>query len=226
MAIAFVAKLTEGHSTTYTTTTVDTSGGNFLVAYVSENSAGGVTGITDNKSNSFTALTDQFVGAPGGRMFYAKNATCGTLHTFTVTMGGTDYANVCVAAFSGVDTTAPADQQNGFSSAGYAATTVQPGSITPSVDNCLVVTGIGTQDGSSASINGGFTITDFNPTSGGNFWGSGMAYLIQTTAAAANPTWTSSVEWHNLGISIESFKSSAGGGAPALHLLTTLGAGN
>jgi hypothetical protein len=120
-------------------------------------------------------------------MYYAANPTVGTGHTFT-NSGAFNYSSICAAAFSGVKTTSPFDQQNG---AGASSTTLATGSVTPSENNELVVTHLSFSGaGLPTSINGGFTETNDVEFGSGNNYGSTMAYLVQTTATAANPTWT------------------------------------
>ncbi len=105
-------------------------------------------------------------------------------------------------AFSGADTVVPFDQQNGVATP-TTTTSYQPGSITPSENNEVIVTAITSGGGvTSYSIDSGFTISDQFDLSGGGHFPLGMAYLIQTSAAASNPTWS----WSN---SLASAKLSA-----------------
>jgi hypothetical protein len=65
-------------------------------------------------------------------------------------------------------------------------------SITPSTNNQVVVTGVEFVDtaGATYTINSGMTVSDSKPWLSGNYRGSAMAYIIQTTATAIQPTWT------------------------------------
>jgi hypothetical protein len=110
------------------------------------------------------------------------------LHTFTATAS---FASIGILAFNHTNTGANADGDTGLD---LNAGALAPGSLTPSQDNSVVVTMVGSanQDGQVGhTINGGFTLVDdVIGVSASGFTGLGTAYLIQTTAAAANPTWT------------------------------------
>jgi hypothetical protein len=109
-----------------------------------------------------------------------------------------------VAAFSGVIASSPFDVENGTGSS--SASSLQPGSIMPSQNNKLVIAAVASgNNGSPFSINGGFTKNEDEPGAGNTF-DVAMAYLIQTSAAAANPTWTASATV-DIAAAIASFKS-------------------
>lgn len=185
MAYALIANAAaeSTNSITATTAAIDTTGANLIVLAV--NRAVGVT-PTDSKSNTWTSLTSRGTD-PFTTIWYVFNPTVGTGHTFAVSVGNS-YPSIFVSAWSGA-VTSPFDAENGASSA--SASTLQPGSITPSENNELVITVVGsTVEGTTYSINGGFTITNQVDGADSLAYGGAMAYLIQTTAAAANPTWT------------------------------------
>lgn len=69
-------------------------------------------------------------------------------------------------------------------------TSVQPGSLTPSVDNSLVVTVCGAYAGTITLSGGSGYTTPSTITQDSHHIGIGVAYKAQTTAAAENPTWT------------------------------------
>ncbi len=125
----------------------------------------------------------------------------------TVTISGTVSA-VVFAAFSGVDTSSPFDQQNGFQNC--SGSTCPPGSITPSANNELVVSSLCWTDAGNSSIDSGMTIIDQIPLVGGVNYGAVLAYIVQTSAGAINPTWTAPTT--TVATTIASFKS---GGAAA-----------
>ncbi len=181
---------------------IDTSGANLLVVVVSYLTASPPT-LSDSKSNSWGSPILTEVGASGGSaaMYYCKNPNIGTAHTFTLT-GGADNS-ACFAAFDGRDTTSPLDQSSGANLG-----SVQPGSITPSTDNQLVVAVSGGGIGTTGTVDSGMTVTDFNPFVGGTGYHSVLAYIIQSTAGAINPTFADAG-----GIIIASFK--AGSSPPA-----------
>src|SRR5204863_2222713 len=70
----------------------------------------------------------------------------------------------------------------------------QPGSVTPSQDNEVLVTGYGGDtNATTATIDSGFTVSDTFAYVGGSNMGGSAAYLIETTAGAKNPTWSAGV---------------------------------
>lgn len=194
-----------------TTPAINTTGADILVVGISD--IGGSGTITDSKGNTWTPLSLATQGSLHARLVYAKSPTVGSGHTFTVTDTG-GFPSIYVAAFSGSNLSAPFDQENTGTSA--SGTTVQPGSITPSADNELIVTMEATNSTPKPySIDSGFVITDSSNNAGSNFAGA-LACLIQTSAAAVNPTWTMS---QSLGqaATIASFKAAAvAGGDPNL----------
>lgn len=219
MAIAFVAGATAGSVGAIDDTTtgqIDTTGANLLVVVGTYYGLAGTpvsTDINDSKANTWSVGTEyETVGANSGiRIWYSVPTSVGSGHTFTfdADVARAQYVSITVAAFSGA-AASPFDQQNGNNGGGAA--TIQPGSVTPSENNCVVITGVVT--GGSAtidSINGGFTISNTTQYSNGVHLGGSLAYLIQTTAAAANPTWTLSAS-ADCAAAIMSFKGPGGGG--------------
>lgn len=167
-----------------TTGSMNSTGATLLVAVQSTYFFGGNT-ITDSKSNTWIAATVHGnVGGNDGdtcQIWYSTSPIVGSGHTFTTC--GSGYPALAVAAFSGVSAS-PFDNENG--NFGDNISSLTTGSITPSVNNCLVIAGMGIRDTPTSpfTINGGFTVTDSAEN------GAGLAYLIQTSAAAANPTWS------------------------------------
>ena len=105
--------------------------------------------------------------------------------------------SLAVKAFSGVQAT-PFDQENGATLTS-AGTSHQPGSVTPSEANELVVTGIGFASEATESnvtidssfLPGTMVIdVDWSQVTDGDHFGSALAYKIQSSASAENPTWT------------------------------------
>lgn len=216
MAIAFVvstsAVAVAGGA--ITTPAIDTSGANFLVATVDAfNGVNPIGNVTDSKGNTWANLTTHVSngGNVSGFIAYVKNATVGSGHTFSFGTTAT-FPGICVAAYSGVDVTAPFDQQNGADN--VAASTGQPGTITPSAAGALVIACAQYLDATNvASVNGSFILQENQASDAtATHVGSSLAYLIQTSAAAANPTFTataagSSRQW----LGIASFLAATGG---------------
>lgn len=188
MAIAIVAgtSVSANSFTTATTSAVDTTGCTLLIAVISCFSTGGAAVFSDSKSNTWTKLTLRDSGNTTNLIAYAQNPTVGSGHTFSGT-SGTFFGSICVSGFSGTATTSVFDQQNGATTAG--ATTLATGSVTPSANNELIIASAGSASvGQPYTIGSGFTIAVQDP--GGSSYPSGLAYLIQTSASAINPTWT------------------------------------
>lgn len=165
---------------------IDSTGANFLVATIAD--ADGTSTLSDSKSNLGWTKRTTYGTAPRISIWYCANPTVGTAHTFTVTATG-KYPTLSVASFSGGATVAPYDVENGATLSN--ASLISTGSITPTADNMLVIAGLARDGAASASsINGGFTIAQDHGIVGGQAYGGSMAYLIQTTAAAANPQWS------------------------------------
>lgn len=166
---------------------------------------------TDSKSNTYTPLTKRTGTDQSNRLYYCLGPTVGSGHTVTVgSPTGNVYCVVEVMFFTG-DASWVFDTENGAGAT--AVTSKQPGSITPTANGAIVVSGIGSGLATSFTVNGSF-VAETLDTSGGAHVGGGAAYLIQTSAAAANPTWS----WTNSGnaaASIASFVPSGGGAATA-----------
>lgn len=170
---------------------VDTTSADFLVGSLDANQGTTVT-VSDSYSNTWTPLTVQTTTAAcQNRLYYVANPTVGTGHTFTI--AGTNITGTMqVAAFSGVKVTSPLDVQNGSNSGASSVTTIQPGSVTPSASAELIVSGACTFNVGAPplTVSSGLTVTDSVGAVGGTNYGGAMGYLVQSPAAAINPTWT------------------------------------
>jgi hypothetical protein len=184
-----------------TTAGFDTTGATLLTAAISDYSADSST-LSDSKvGNTWTPLTLQTSGPSRIRIYYCVPTSVGSGHTATATPASFSYCTVAFAAWSGAHAT-PFDTQNG------AAGVAQPGSVTPSVDNCLIFQAL-THSDSAPTINGGYTVLDTVALASSVHFGIGVAYLIQTTAGATNPTWVAPTA---PSASCAVFKPSLGGG--------------
>jgi len=169
-------------------TAINSSGASLLIAACSTIGTTSPT-VSDSKSNTWvTGPPTQYSNAATYtvQLYYATSVTVGTGHTFSLTGGS---ANFCsFSAWSNTKTTAPFDTENGATN---NQLTLQPGSITPAADNALIIS-IATehQDNTTApTVDSGMTILDSSPNAGN--LPTAVAYKIQTTATAINPTWTS-----------------------------------
>lgn len=129
-----------------TTDAIDTSGAVLIVAAVGD--LDGLSVVTDNKGNTYTALTAHVstantspsvpAGDTGGgsRLHYVLNPIVGSGHTFTST--GTA-SNIFVIAYEGPADPA-FDRENGAHRT-VPGTTINTGTITPRSSPALVITG-------------------------------------------------------------------------------------
>lgn len=205
--IAHVASVTAAGpgSDTITSGAINTTGADLVVVEVSWYT--GTTAsptLSDSKSNTWTGLTQQTNNSRASRLFYCAGATVGTGHTFTLA-GSVLFGVISAVAVSGAHA-APFASENGVS-VGFA-NSGQPGSVTPPEDGCLVVTGLTLEHASSATgVDGGFTAA-FTELGSDNI-GGGLAWLVQATAAAVNPTWSWSGGGSSFASTIAAFKPAA-----------------
>lgn len=208
MLLTHAAVVSASGGATATTAAINTTSATILVACVTNYNFDTATAtVADSKSNTWAHLTDPGYGTINNTntIFYVVNPTVGSGHTFSATG---NYASITVASFSGIATVTPLDQTSTNSGAYNAsATTQQPGSITPSQPNTLIVTcEVNGGSGSlTQSINSSFTITDQQNDASGSRAGTALAYLVQGAAAAVNPIWTHS-EASNIQATMTSFK--------------------
>jgi hypothetical protein len=194
---------------TSTTPGIDTTGATLIVISLSylidAPASGGTPTISDSKGNTWTPLTEY---ATSGHAFdgeikllYTFPSSVGAAHTFSANLASSFNA-ITVAVFGGKSATF--DQETGATSPG--ATTQQPGSITPSANNALLVSGclfVDAGETGDASINSGFTLVHSKSDASG--FGSAIAYKIQTSAGAENPTWTSPSASDRMGATLATF---------------------
>lgn len=188
---AVVAQVKAGSSNTVSVTTsaVNTSTADLIIINVGWYSGiSAVLVVTDSKGNLYTPLTAHTNASDVvDQLFYCPQPTVGSGHTFTATGGGAIYPGINVLAVSG-SAVAPFGAESAGGTA-TAASTIQPGSLTPGADNALMVTGVG-WDGDSAgvSVNQSF-VANTLPFAVTFNEGASLAYLVLAVAAAKNPTW-------------------------------------
>jgi hypothetical protein len=73
------------------------------------------------------------------------------------------------------------------------------------------------------SVDSGFTITDEKPSIGGTSFGAGIAYLVQASATAQNPTWTVNAVFYCGGSGSFTFGGGGGGCTDPPKLITLMG---
>jgi hypothetical protein len=186
-----------------TTSAIDTTGANLIVISLAWY-AGTTSNCTptDSNSNTWSALTQaNAYNAGKNQLFYAYAPTVGSGHTFSCSCTSGTPA-LAVAAFSGA-ASAPFDQQSTAIADAGGETSHATGSITPTQDNELIISGFGTLIPETFSADSGMTIA--NQITAGV--GGGLAYKIQTTAAAINVTWSWTTSTPYVALTIASFKA-------------------
>lgn len=209
MAIALIAEAGGGTSaSSATTTSIDTTGGTILLLGVCD--FGGSTSassVSDNKGNAYVKIAETDVSGYSVSIFACFNPTVGSGHTATYS-AGTTYPSIHLSAWSG----AVSIPGYAVGSGSAAATSRQPGSITPISDGHCIVTYLFNGAVQTYSINGGFTKMTGVAYNAGVTVGLEAAYLIQTTAAASNPTWSCSSSTQLITSQTPIPPQSAGGG--------------
>jgi len=176
-----------------TTSAVNTTGANICIWTVSDFGSNGTAGsVADLAGNIWYGPYLQCDTTCGGgtennRVYYAPNLITNASETFTWT--GTTFASSAIACFSGVAHSAPIGQ---FTQAGAATSvsTLAAGSMTPVSANNLIVTSWANGSATAGpTVSSPYTITNshFNVS---NTTAYGLAYDVQTTAAAINGTWS------------------------------------
>ena len=200
-----------GAATSVTTGNLTTTGGDLIIVAVTDYSVSSLGSVSDNKSNTWTQLTAQTGSVARTTFWYAKNPTVGSNHTFTYSgCSGTCYPTIYVQVWSGSDLTAPFDVENGAKDSGL--TTIQTGSITPNNANSLVVSAVNFwTNTNNPTVDSSMTLDDSRVYNPGFEFGGGIAYIVQGSAAAINPTWSANVSGGNAAV-IAAFKAASGGG--------------
>ena len=197
---------------TAVTPAIDTTGADLIVVFGA--SIFGYATLTDSESNTWTSLTGQnHIGFYFGRIYYCVTPITSATHTFTYATTSF-FPSLCVQAWSGV-AASPFDQENGATYGQFPDQPVVPGSVTPSEDDELLVTGLSWGNAGADTvigINSGFTVSDDEQMLTGQNGGAAMAYKVQTSAGAENPEWSSTQNISNITTAIATFKAAPSGG--------------
>lgn len=211
---------TDGNS--ITTSAIDTTGATLLTVGVADYDAVTIGTVSDSKGNTWTPRTTRNNAAGSRVCLYdcVPGGNVGSGHTFTYTVTG-GLPVICVIAASG-GSGSPFDAETGAAQA--TGTTITPGSLTPAEANEILISMFMSNDSNAGvSVDSGFTVSDFaNRVVGQHFEGA-MAYLIETTATAQNPSWSVPDSTYSA-VALAAYKVAAAGGA-TLHTLSLLGAG-
>lgn len=190
LALLAHAAATSPDSRNVTTSAIDTTGADMIIVTAISDNAGQV--LTDNKGNSWTAAKTQNITSGFGNatvtLFMALSPIVGTGHTFSFSDAGVHYPALAVAAFSGINVSSALDQS--ASAMTGSATSLQGGSVTPSIAGELVISGLGDNVTATPGAVTQLTLLDSLAPVAFLSFGVGMAYEIQTTATPRNPTWS------------------------------------
>jgi hypothetical protein len=185
--------------------TLNTTGASLIV--LSAHSRSGTYTVADTSLNTWTALTGQGANQSFATIYYCASPTTGIADVFTVT-DTSEAPCVNVLVFSGT-AASPFDQQNGANTAFNH--TLATGSITPGSNNEVVVGAVTGGETVSYSVSGvtGMVISSQQANTVNNR-GAALAYVIQTTLAASNATFTgTNGDNSGMGAVIASFKAAA-----------------
>jgi len=120
---------------------------------------------------------------------------------------------MAVQAWSGAAVTSPFDVQNGAVNANFpsTSTTIQVGSVTPTLnDELIVATASINSAGDTSTVDSGMTTSDTVTNVAATAFGINFAYKIQTAATSINPTFTLSAAEAELAGAIATFKAATG----------------
>lgn len=212
-----------GGATSVTTSSIDTTGATLIIVHVSGlgYTATPQNYVSDNKSNGTPTLGPNRFYYGTSVICYWVGPTVGSGHTFTVTGVSGDNPGISVAAFSGVTTSSPLDA-SGSNQDGTGVNHIQPGSVTPSVNNELIVAGMSQypQATSGSTADSGMSATTTPIEEGSGNLQNAFFYKVQTTAATINPTLSYSGSGGNLAATIATFKAAAAAGPGPKHKVT------
>lgn len=195
------------------TTGIDTTGADLLLIGFA-NYQSDLSPDVDSKGNTYLALTRQENASNEGvRWFYKRGGSVGAGHTASFTSGSTNYPAMFFSAWSG-SVASPVDQEGGTHGTSGTDTAAQGGAVTPSQDNCLCISiccrAFAPNATSITGVSGATQLDVINKINADHYDGM-VAYTIQTTAAAFNPTfsWASADYW---AIASVVLKAAGGGG--------------
>lgn len=169
--------------------------GNAIIVFVTC-SNGSTPTVSDDQSGSYTTIQNTNDVTNGQRAFCAYRLNIGNdghavPNYIKITGAGNTFMEVIVTEWKNIPTSAATDGSAGQATSG---TSVTPGSITTTADGELILTYI-VEDSISAfstdqCISSWTTPTSFVPLSLDRWGGHALAYQIQSTQGAINPSWT------------------------------------
>lgn len=190
MPITKKSSLYEGSTTGSPFTTagsIDTTGASVILVFITDYNGNPASTISDNQSNSYGSpiLAPSLSGSVRVQVWVKFSPTTNAAHTWTT--GASAFAP-SLAVLALTNTAVSAVDQT-ISASATASATVQPGSITPSASNGIIITGYGSAN-IHDSVSAPFSPVDGQIIVSGEHESLAMSFEIQTTATARNPTWT------------------------------------
>ena len=174
------------------TTEIDATGATLLVGFAATFNGGSYV-FSDNYGNTWTLITYYPPYGPsdaGVDLWWCAPAHTGPGY-FAAAYGMNCYSLCGVAAFNGPTTPLPY-QQSKFAGPTFPQSDIEPGPITPPLDNCLLVTALNDEDVGNPPLpsiaDPTWTVLSVNQVSEVTY-GGGLAWKIQTAAATENPQW-------------------------------------
>lgn len=178
-----------------TTTGINTTGANLLVAVISYFGVTAPT-VSDSQGNVWTVIDTRTNTSRNVRILYTFAPTTNASQTVTASLAAS-FPGVVFAAFSGA-ATAPLDQVTG-------TTTNVSGNITPTQANELVISGYASDIMTVPSVTGVTLLGSLAEVTSQSI-AVGMGYTIQTAATLVGATWSAGA---NAASNICSFKAAA-----------------
>ena len=167
-----------------TTPAINTTGATLIVVAVAVPTGDfNLADLSDSEGNTWEIA--QQSGAVGNYTTACARLSPTTSATHTFTYSGPNAPGIGVAAFGGVSSPA-LDQTNNGETTG---TSIPAGSITPAQNNELIITSLGFGAVETLTLPTGFATAGEAAYESGVSHGSALAYQVQTTATAVNPTW-------------------------------------
>ena len=173
---------------------INTIGATLVVISVSSYSGGPAPTISDGGLNTFIPLTARTTGSSRHQIYYSLLTVTSPGHIFNVT-GSPSYIAAHVYVFSGVDS-----YHSESGATGTSLSSLASGSVTPSTNGSLIITGVSGDTAVTDSVTAGFTSHTTPYTGGSNMQGS-AAYYVQPTSGAINPTWSFSPNQTGIAVS-------------------------
>lgn len=184
---ATVWTIIDHNSNTSGVTTMNTTGANFLQTAAACN-AGGVPTIADSVGGNSNVWSTAVSNSPATLYLFTSIPThIGASHVITVTGNGcTALATASMAWNTTVGTTSLELSNNAELS---STTSIQPGSITPTHNDVLVISAVQFDSGTTP-VSGFSPMTLIEQDGKGATQGIALAYYIMATPSAINPNWS------------------------------------